>query len=153
MTLFILCASLAGILIALSRQLNGRLSLPTSPLIASLWNNVLGFGFLTIIGLSIGGLIPTGALDAPWYAYLGSTVGVVFVASGSWLVDYADRRHEHRSDDHRRTDDRWGGDKPDEICELGLLAGKPPGCPNHKRHGHLSTPDQGLTNGSASMVK
>ena len=86
MTLFILCASLAGILIALSRQLNGRLSLSTSPLIASLWNHALGFGFLTIIGLSIGGLIPPGALDAPWYAYLGGTVGVVFVASGSWLI-------------------------------------------------------------------
>ncbi|WP_428424982.1 DMT family transporter [Pararhizobium sp.] len=86
MTPFILCASLAGILIALSRQLNGRLSLSTSPLIASFWNHAVGFGLLTIIGLSIGGLIPAGALDAPWYAYLGGTVGVVFVASGSWLI-------------------------------------------------------------------
>lgn len=86
MTPFILCASLAGILIALSRQLNGRLSVSTSPLIASFWNHAVGFGFLTIIGLSIGGLIPAGAFDAPWYAYLGGTVGVVFVASGSWLI-------------------------------------------------------------------
>ncbi len=42
--------------------------------------------FPAIIGLSIGGLIPIGALDAPWYAYLGGTVVVVFVASGSWLI-------------------------------------------------------------------
>ncbi|WP_426230552.1 DMT family transporter [Pararhizobium sp. DWP3-4] len=86
MTLFVFYACMAGILIGLSRQLNGRLSLSTSPLIASFWNHAVGFGFLTIIGLSIGGLIPGGAFEAPWYAYLGGPVGVVFVASGSWLI-------------------------------------------------------------------
>ncbi len=29
------------------------------------WNHIVGFGFLTIIGLAIGGLIPAGAFDAP----------------------------------------------------------------------------------------
>lgn len=86
MTVFILSACLAGMLVALSRQLNGRLSFSTSPLIASFWNHLVGFGFLTIIGLAIGGLIPAGAFDAPWYAYLGGPVGVVFVASGSWVI-------------------------------------------------------------------
>ena len=86
MTVFILSACLAGMLVALSRQLNGRLSFSTSPLIASFWNHLVGFGVLTIIGLAIGGLIPAGAFDAPWYAYLGGPVGVVFVASGSWVI-------------------------------------------------------------------
>lgn len=86
MTLAILYALLAGILISLSRQLNGRLALSTTALIASFWNHVVGFVVLTALGLAIGGLWPEGALSAPWYAYLGGTMGVVFVASGSWLI-------------------------------------------------------------------
>lgn len=86
MTLPILLACLAGVLVGVSRQVNGRLSLSTSPLIASFWNHIVGFGALTILGLSIGGLIPAGAADAPWHAYLGGSIGVVFVAAGSWLV-------------------------------------------------------------------
>ncbi|KQY42439.1 DMT family transporter [Rhizobium sp. Root483D2] len=86
MTIFVLCACLAGILVSLSRQLNGRLSFATSPLIASFWNHLVGFGLLTAVGLAIGGLIPAGALDAAWYAYLGGPVGVVFVAAGSWVI-------------------------------------------------------------------
>ncbi|SFZ82942.1 transporter family-2 protein [Devosia enhydra] len=76
----------AGILVSLSRQLNGRLALSTSALTASFWNHAVGFAALTLLGLVIGGLWPEGALDAPWYAYFGGTIGVIFVASGSWLV-------------------------------------------------------------------
>ena len=86
MTIFLLSACLAGILVSLSRQLNGRLSFATSPLIASFWNHLIGFGLLTAVGLAIGGLIPAGALEAAWYAYLGGPVGVVFVAAGSWVI-------------------------------------------------------------------
>lgn len=86
MTLPILFACLAGVLVGVSRQVNGRLSLSTSPLIASFWNHIVGFVALTIFGLSIGGLIPAGAADAPWHAYLGGSIGVVFVAAGSWLI-------------------------------------------------------------------
>ena len=86
MTIAILFALLAGILVSLSRQLNGRLALSTSALIASFWNHAVGFAVLTVLGLLIGGLWPQGALDAPWYAYLGGTIGVIFVASGSWLI-------------------------------------------------------------------
>lgn len=86
MTTAILFALLAGILVSLSRQLNGRLALSTSALIASFWNHAVGFAVLTVLGLLIGGLWPQGALDAPWYAYLGGTIGVIFVASGSWLI-------------------------------------------------------------------
>ncbi|WP_457580853.1 DMT family transporter [Ensifer canadensis] len=86
MTLPILLACLAGVLVGVSRQVNGRLSLSTSPLIASFWNHIVGFAALTVLGLSIGGLIPAGAADAPWHAYLGGSIGVVFVAAGSWLI-------------------------------------------------------------------
>ena len=82
----ILYAVLAGLLVGLSRQLNGRLALSGSPLIASFWNHLVGFIALTALGLAIGGLIPAGAATAPWYAYIGGPIGVVFVASGSWLI-------------------------------------------------------------------
>lgn len=86
MTIAILYALLAGVLVSLSRQLNGRLSLSTTALIASFWNHAVGFAVLTVLGLLLGGLWPRGALDAPWYAYLGGMMGVIFVASGSWLI-------------------------------------------------------------------
>jgi bacterial/archaeal transporter family-2 protein len=41
---------------------------------------------LTVIGLIVGGLIPPGAADAPWLAFIGGPIGVVFIASGSWLI-------------------------------------------------------------------
>lgn len=86
MTLYILLAVFAGALVSLSRQLNGRLSLSTSPLTASFWNHIIGFGVLTALGLAVGGLVPPGAADSPWHAYFGGPIGVIFVAAGSWLV-------------------------------------------------------------------
>lgn len=86
MTANVLLAVLAGILVGVSRQLNGRLSLSTSPLVASFWNHVVGFGVLTATGLAMGGLIPEGARDVPWFDYIGGPIGVVFVAAGSWLL-------------------------------------------------------------------
>jgi transporter family-2 protein len=85
-TLFILLACLGGALVGLSRQLNGRLSISTTPLIASFWNHAIGFAVLTCLGLFVGGLLPAGAAEAPWYAYLGGSIGVVFVAAGSWAI-------------------------------------------------------------------
>lgn len=79
-------ATLAGVLVGVSRQVNGRLSLSTSPLVSSFWNHAVGFGLLTVIGLGLGGLIPASAAAAPWYAYVGGPLGVVFVAAGSWLI-------------------------------------------------------------------
>ncbi|MBM7329110.1 DMT family transporter, partial [Agrobacterium sp. S2] len=55
-------------------------------LIASFWNHIVGFAVLTVIGLVVGGLIPPGAADAPWLAFIGGPIGVVFIASGSWLI-------------------------------------------------------------------
>ncbi|KPH06363.1 EamA-like transporter family protein (plasmid) [Rhizobium acidisoli] len=86
MTVFILIACLGGVLVGLSRQLNGRLSISTTPLIASFWNHAVGFIVLTCLGLAVGGLLPAGAAEAPWYIYLGGPIGVVFVAAGSWAI-------------------------------------------------------------------
>ena len=86
MMLAALFAFSAGLLISLSRQINGRLSLSTSPLVASFWNHVVGLALLTVVGLIIGGIFPPGAADSPWWAYFGGPLGVIFVASGSWLI-------------------------------------------------------------------
>lgn len=82
----IVFAALAGVLIGVSRQVNGRLSLSTSPLVSSFWNHLVGFVLLTVIGLGLGGLIPPTAAAAPWFDYIGGPLGVVFVAAGSWLI-------------------------------------------------------------------
>ncbi|MGV1869803.1 MULTISPECIES: DMT family transporter [Agrobacterium] len=86
MIVWIAMAFTGGVFVALSRQVNGRLSLSNSPLIASFWNHIVGFIVLTALGLIIGGLLPAGAADAPWYAFIGGPIGVIFIASGSWLV-------------------------------------------------------------------
>lgn len=86
MTLWIAMAFAGGVFVSLSRQINGRLSLSNSPLIASFWNHIVGFVVLTLLGLILGGLLPAGAADAPWYAFIGGPIGVIFIASGSWLI-------------------------------------------------------------------
>lgn len=86
MILPILYAFTAGLLVILSRQVNGRLSLSTSPLISSFWNHAVGFAFLSVVGLFIGGLIPSNLGDIPWWVYFGGPLGVIFVAAGSWLI-------------------------------------------------------------------
>jgi len=86
MTTNVFLAIFAGVLVGISRQLNGRLSVSTSPMVASFWNHIVGFTALTILGLTIGGLIPEGARAAPWFDYIGGPIGVIFVAAGSWLL-------------------------------------------------------------------
>lgn len=86
MTLFVMYAVLAGGLVGLSRQINGRLALSTSAMESSFWNHAVGLGFVTITALLIGGLFAGEPQSAPWWAYLGGPVGVVFIAAGSWLI-------------------------------------------------------------------
>ncbi|NTF32417.1 DMT family transporter [Rhizobium skierniewicense] len=86
MTLWIAMAFAGGLFVSVSRQINGRLSLSNSPLIASFWNHIVGFVVLTALGLGLGGLWPDGLGDAPWYAFVGGPIGVIFIASGSWLI-------------------------------------------------------------------
>ncbi|MCY1125805.1 DMT family transporter [Frigidibacter sp. RF13] len=82
----ILFALLGGTLVSVSRAINGRLSLATSAMSASFWNHLVGFLFLSAVALLWGGLMPGGWPDAPVTAWFGGTIGVLFVASGSWLV-------------------------------------------------------------------
>ena len=75
-----------GILVSLSRQLNGRLSLNTSALESSFWNHVVGLAVLVLAALIWGGLLTPGWQEAPLWAYVGGPVGVVFIAASSWLI-------------------------------------------------------------------
>lgn len=86
MTLAVVFSCLAGILVGVSRQINGRLSLSTSPQLASLCNHTVGFVLLTVFCLLLSGFIPAGVGDAPLCVFLGGPIGVVFVAASSWIV-------------------------------------------------------------------
>ncbi|KQT46123.1 hypothetical protein ASG47_14425 [Devosia sp. Leaf420] len=86
MILPLIAAFSAGVLVILSRQVNGRMSMSSTPMISSFWNHVVGFVVLTLIGLLVGGLIPANISEMPWWIFTGGAIGVVFVASGSWLI-------------------------------------------------------------------
>ncbi|WP_438955174.1 DMT family transporter [Cognatiyoonia sp.] len=86
MILFITMSFVAGILVSVSRQLNGRLSLSTSAMEASFWNHIVGFVFLSLVALVFGGLFDGNIAETPKWAYLGGTIGVLFIAASSWLV-------------------------------------------------------------------
>lgn len=86
MIIFASLAIFAGVLVSLSRQINGRLALSTSAMESSFWNHLVGLVFITVIALIVGGLFSGEPQAAPWWAYLGGIVGVVFIAAGSWLI-------------------------------------------------------------------
>ncbi len=79
-------AFLAGVLVILSRQVNGRLSLSTSAMHSSLWNHLVGMIALSVVALFLGGLFPQDPAAIPYWAWAGGTVGVIFIAASSWLV-------------------------------------------------------------------
>jgi transporter family-2 protein len=86
MLTMILFATLAGAFVSLSRSVNGRLALATSPMVASLVNHAVGLVALVAAGLVLGGLWPAGIGAVPAWAWAGGPLGVIFVASGSWFV-------------------------------------------------------------------
>jgi transporter family-2 protein len=65
---------------------NGQLSTQVGAFRASLWNHVVGFVFLTLVLVVLGGFQFGGS--APLPAYLGGLFGALFVASrrcsGTW---------------------------------------------------------------------
>ena len=83
---FAALAVLGGVLVSLSRQLNGSLSMYTSALHSSYWNHIVGLAFITAIGVIFGGLFIGDPWGAPWWAYLGGPIGFVFIAASSWAV-------------------------------------------------------------------
>lgn len=86
MTLAVLMAALAGVLVGVSRQVNGRLALSLSALTASFWNHAVGLAALLVAGLAMGGLAVPGLAEVPAWAWAGGPIGVLFVAASSWLV-------------------------------------------------------------------
>ena len=86
MIVFAGLAVLAGVLVGLSRQINGRLALSTSAMESSFWNHIVGLVFITAVALLVGGLFAGAPQASPWWAYLGGPVGVIFIAAGSWLI-------------------------------------------------------------------
>ena len=83
---FAVLAVLAGVLVSFSRQINGRLALSTSAMESSFWNHAVGAVFVAGIALVAGGMFAGDPWDAPWWAYIGGPLGVVFIAAGSWLI-------------------------------------------------------------------
>ncbi len=83
---FAALAVLAGVLVGLSRQINGRLALSTSAMESSFWNHLIGLIFITLAAMAFGGLFAGEPVASPWWAYLGGPVGVIFIAAGSWLI-------------------------------------------------------------------
>ncbi|MEL6571761.1 MAG: DMT family transporter [Pseudomonadota bacterium] len=79
-------AILGGVLVSLSRQINGRLSLSLSALHSSYWNHLVGLLAVTAFGLAFGGLFVGDPWGAPWWAYLGGPIGFVFIAASSWAI-------------------------------------------------------------------
>ena len=75
-----------GMLVALSRQVNGRLALHTTPLQSSFWNHVVGFAALSLVVVFAGSFWPEGVATAPFLAWIGGAVGVAFVGLSSWLI-------------------------------------------------------------------
>ena len=82
----VLMALLGGVLIGLSRQLNGRLAASTSALMASFWNHLVGFVLLTALGVSGAFVLWPELADVPFWIWLGGPIGVIFIAAGSWLI-------------------------------------------------------------------
>ena len=84
---WVIClAFLGGMLVTLSRQINGRLALSSSAFGASFWNHAVGFAVLAAVTVLVGSFWPEGAGEAPLFAWIGGIVGVIFVAGGSWLI-------------------------------------------------------------------
>jgi transporter family-2 protein len=86
MVWFATLAFVAGLLVSLSRQLNGSLSLSTSALHSSVWNHIVGLVFITVLAVLAGGLFAGTPTEAPRFAYFGGPIGVVFIAASSWAI-------------------------------------------------------------------
>ncbi len=84
MTLYIALALINGIVIGLSRAVNGQLSSKAGPFRASLWNHAVGFLFLSLM-LAVEGWPREGYQGLPVMAYLGGFFGALFVAVNSFV--------------------------------------------------------------------
>lgn len=83
-------AFIAGLLIAVQGAINGRVSMVSGqPLSAAFLNFFFGSVVLGItLGISVGvmGKGLSGVFVAPWWAYLGGVIGIVFISIAAWSV-------------------------------------------------------------------
>ncbi|EEP92712.1 DMT family transporter [Yersinia kristensenii] len=86
MTIYIVLALCNGVFVSLSRTINGRLGMDTNIFYASFWNHLVGFLFLTLILVVMGGLSGGFQQSAPFIAYLGGAMGALFVAINSYVL-------------------------------------------------------------------
>lgn len=83
---YVVLAVLNGVVIGISRSVNGRLSIDLGPFKASLWNHVVGFVFLVAVMVGMGDSNFDVPRDAPAPAYVGGFVGALFVAVNSYVL-------------------------------------------------------------------
>lgn len=82
---YILLAFANGAFISTSRAVNGQLSTEVGAFRASLWNHLVGFGFLTVILVLFNGWKFGVTPAPPVSAYLGGVFGALFVAVSSYV--------------------------------------------------------------------
>ena len=105
MAVYAFLALVAGLLVSLSRQINGRLSLSTSPMESSFWNHIVGFGILSVIAVIFGGLFPTDKPLDPPPACLYQRAAWRCVCGAFKLACRQNRRGTNRHSDHRGPND------------------------------------------------
>ncbi|UXI03111.1 DMT family transporter [Photobacterium sp. TY1-4] len=87
----ILLALINGGCISICRIINGRLGQETGALNASLWNHLVGFGFLCLVVWLMAATSGSSAsiaatLDAPLLAWTGGIIGALFVTLNSYVL-------------------------------------------------------------------
>jgi transporter family-2 protein len=86
MVIFI--AFLQGVMVSLSRSLNGKLGASRDAFTASLWNHLVGFIFLTSVLFVFSSPYLTDPIleGVPAWAYLGGVFGALYVILNSYIV-------------------------------------------------------------------
>ena len=82
--LLLIFGTLNGFCIALSRIINGQLSISRGAFIASFINHLIGFIFLSALVFVL--VLPLQALPQEPYLYLGGLVGALYVAINSFVI-------------------------------------------------------------------
>ncbi len=84
---YIFIAFSSGIIIGIARVINARLSESNGPMVASLWNHIIGFFILLLIIMITSGFgFLTSFDEVPLVSYLGGVIGACFVALNSFVL-------------------------------------------------------------------
>lgn len=88
----VVVAIAAGAGLAVQQAINGRVNQQTGNVLATTWINFT-WGFGLLIGILLAEIVrgtwaPPVSLAAPWWAWLGGVMGIVFVAVGAVVVHH-----------------------------------------------------------------